>query len=140
MHLLVVHDAADRESDAAVRWAKEQGWSVATVASGGVVTGLAGTDAVWIHSETVPVLSHGLAAQLHAWTEEGGGVVLSLLATVAALSLGAGGRPPAIDGPTPWSDEEDPLRTRAFRSWPGYPHIRGLQGWGQHPVFAGFAR
>lgn len=140
MHLLVVHSAADRESDAATRWTNEQGWAVATVAPGGVATDLGATDAVWIHSDTVPALSADMAAQLHAWTEEGGGVVLSLLATVAAPSLGAGGPPPEIDGPAPWSDEHDPLWTPAFRSWPGYPHIRGLQGWGRHPLFAGLPR
>lgn len=140
MRLLVVHDAGDAESDAAWRWAMRQDWDVASATPRDTSADLATTDAVWIHDDTIPDLSHGLAARLHEWTQEGGGVVLSLCAVACARALGGGGLMPETAGPALWSDEDDPLWTPAFRDWPGYPHIRGLQGWGRHPLFTGLPR
>jgi hypothetical protein len=140
MRLLVVRTAADGESEAAARWSTQQAWETATTALDGAVPDLRKVDAIWIHSDTVPQLSPDVAARLRGWTEEGGGLVLSLLATAVASALGAGGPSPQLEGPVPWSDDDDPLWTPAFRSWPQYPHIRGLQGWGRHPLFEGLSR
>jgi glycogen debranching enzyme len=137
MRLLVVHDAGDAESDAARRWAMQQDWDVASATPRDESANLETTDAVWIHGDAIPDLSADLAARLQEWTQEGGGVVLSLCAVACVRALGAGGPMPEVAEPAPWSDEDDPLWTPAFRDWPGYPHIRGLQGWGPHPIFAG---
>lgn len=135
MRLLVMLADADAEGEAAARWAAAQGWTVTTVLEHEAIPELEATDAVWLHGDAAPAFGTETAKRLRSWIGQGGGVVLTLLATTAASSLGAPGPAPLREGPAPWSDDRDPLWTEAFRDWPGYPHIRGLQGWGPHPLF-----
>ena len=140
MRLLVVRMEGDGESEAATRWAATQGWSARVSDERDPLPGLDSTDVVWIHGDRPPQLPGETAGSLQAWIERGGGLVLSLLAATAAPALGAPGPQPVAEGPLRWSHAGDPLWSEAFRSWPDYPHIRGLQGWGEHPLFRDLCR
>jgi glycogen debranching enzyme len=71
-----------------------------------------------------------------AAVDRGGLMVLTGLAVLLAPALGVPGTP-RIEAPRVWRHADDPLWPDDFRDWPDYPHVRGLQGWGPHPVFIG---
>ncbi|MCC6317674.1 MAG: hypothetical protein IT361_08290 [Gemmatimonadaceae bacterium] len=131
-------DANDREALAAYRWASEAGYLVREVVLEDCThDDLAWADVLWCHAASrVPTLTDGNAASIAAWVGKGGHVVLTLLATSLAGQLGGRGPAPnLVEVSVPWRDADDPRWPDAFRDWPGYPHLRGFQGWGQHPLF-----
>ncbi len=140
MRLLVVRMEGDGESEVATSWAATQGWPTRVTDERDPLPSLDATDVVWVHGDRFPRLSAESAGRLQSWIERGGGLVLSLLAATAATALGAPGPSPLAEGPLRWSHAGDPLWSDAFRSWPDSPHIRGLQGWGAHPLFRGLPR
>ncbi|MBK8249559.1 MAG: hypothetical protein IPK85_19500 [Gemmatimonadetes bacterium] len=125
----------DAEGAAALAWCAANGVSVEIVSPGQAID----TDAlVWVHAGSrVPELGGDLECTLAEHVARGGTVVLTLLATPIAQRLGAPGPAPELTRPARWRHEEDPRWPAAFREWPGYPHIRGVQGYGPHPLFGG---
>lgn len=133
--LLVVPD--DAESRGAARWVQGQVVGAEVV---GDAARLRGARVIWCHAgERVPVFSADVMQALREALESGAHLVLSLLATPLAQALGAPGVP-RVELPRVWRHEDDPQWPAAFRDWPGYPHIRGFQGWGRHPLLEGFER
>lgn len=140
--VVLVPPDGDREGTAAAAWARALGYDVRVESLGGIpASPLAGDELPWCHSgDGVPVMSPSWRAALASWLAGGGRLLLSLLATPLAHALGAPGAPPTVQLPTVWSDADDPLWSDGFRDWPGYPHIRGAQGWGAHPLFDALQR
>ncbi|MBC7895002.1 MAG: hypothetical protein H7066_06300, partial [Cytophagaceae bacterium] len=136
MRVAVLRPAhADAEADAACGWVERRGWDLVGVDA--ALSGLPdGTDVVWCHAGAqVPVLDPRGEAFLSAYVRGGGTVVLSLLAATLGVRLGGvGDGPSRVEVRRPWRNDDDPQWSEAFRDWPGYPHIRGFQGWGPHPL------
>ena len=128
----------DAEGAATLAWCAANSVSVEIVSPGQAVD----TEApVWVHAGSrVPELGGDLERTLAEHVARGGTVVLTLLATPIAQRLGAPGPAPECEGPAPWRHQDDPRWPAAFREWPGYPHIRGVQGYGAHPLFGGLVR
>lgn len=103
---------------------------------------LAEADVVWLHAaDRVPELSApAIAALRDRVLQRGGGLLLTLLATPLVTALGLEPLPPNDVGVSVWHHDADPLWTDAFRDWPDYPHVRGMQGWGRHPLFDDLGR
>ncbi len=137
--VLLVPPVRDREADGAVAWASARGYDVVEVplrANARVMLGA--HDVVWCHAEGDPlVLPSALGAALASWVQQGGTVLLSSRATALAPSLGAPDEQPQVQRVAAWRHDDDPLWDAGFRDWPDYPHIRGAQGWGAHPLFDG---
>ena len=132
-----------REEAAALAWVRTQRDYAVTQATAAAValTAIAGADVVWLHAaEETPNLDPAALRALRAHLEGGGGVLLTLLATPLVVPLGLERLPPTDCGVRVWRDDVDPLWPAAFRDWPDYPHVRGLQAWGAHPLFEGFVR
>lgn len=140
--VVLVPPDGDREGTAAAAWARGLGYEVRVESSGGLpASPLARDELPWWHSgDCVPDLSPSWRAALAAWLAGGGRLLLSLLATPLAHALGAPGVPPIVQLPAVWRDADDPLWSDGFRDWPSYPHIRGAQGWGAHPLFDALQR
>ena len=118
---LAGHGFAGRRADAATAGRDDVRWS----------------DVVWLHASNVPEFR--LSPALLERVSREGGVLLTLAACRLAFACGLDTRAP-LESRGVWSDADDPLWGAAFREWPDYPHIRGLQGWaaGAHPLFEGF--
>ena len=140
--VVLVPPGHDPEAMAAAAWGCAQGLAVRTVAlDGEAPAAIAPGEIPWCHAgAAIPRLSAPWRESLAAWVREGGRLLLTLLAAPLAAALGAPGPHPLVDGPRPWRDGDDPLWPDAFRDWPDYPHIRGFQGWGAHPLFDGLGR
>ena len=138
--LFVGGDAGGAEESAALRWLRAQRECVvATAAAATLQQALAsGTpDLVWIHAgAATPALPPAAADALRRRVEGGCTLLLSLLATPLVTALGLEARPPNDQRAAAWRDEADELWDEAFRDWPDFPHVRGLQAWGTHPLFA----
>ncbi|MGQ0649545.1 MAG: amylo-alpha-1,6-glucosidase [Gemmatimonadaceae bacterium] len=133
---------ADAENVAAESWARERGWDVRCVAADAAeAAALQTARLLWCHAGSdVPKLGTAVQTALTSAVERGAGLVLSLLATPLANDLGARGEPPRVEVPRRWRHADDPCWPAAFHGWPQYPHIRGFQGWGDHPLFDGLQR
>lgn len=144
MRLLFVAGEPDgREERAALAWiAGESALSVTPVRPESLdAAALEAVDAVWIHAaEHTPSLAGSPLEALRRFVEHGGGVLLSLFATRLVTPLGLEALPPNECRVAEWHDDADPLWLDGFRDWPGFPHIRGMQAWGAHPLFDGFVR
>ncbi|MCC6774063.1 MAG: hypothetical protein IT360_22945 [Gemmatimonadaceae bacterium] len=144
MRLAVLVPAlGDREGRAAVAWGRARGYAVLDCdAQAPPPSALDAThDVLWCHAgQAVPVFSTAWKSRIRAWVDEGGSLLLSLLATPLAHDAGAPGPWPDVQRPVPWRHADDPLWAADFRDWPGFPHIRGVQGWGQHPLYDGLQR
>ena len=143
MRLVVLVPAGnDREGEAAAEWARAGGYDLQQQSLGrGGAPVLTTDDVVWCHAGTrVPLLPQEWQVCLEKWVESGGRLLLSLLATPLAAHLGAPYEWPNVSLPAPWHDADDSLWPEDFRTWPDFPHIRGAQGWGEHPLFDGLLR
>ncbi len=140
--VVLVPTGADREAAGAVAWATEGGYDVVTVSLGdAAIPDLGPEDVVWCHAaHEAPAMHATLGTAVRAWVAGGGGVLLSSLATVLAPAVGAPDERPQLQVTAAWRHAEDPLWDESFRDWPDYPHIRGAQGWGEHPLFDGLQR
>lgn len=137
--VLLVPPERDREAEEAVEWANAHGYDVvvAPLREDAPVTAGA-QDVVWCHAEGESlVLPSALGAALSTWVQHGGAVLLSSLATRLAPALGAPDERPQVQRVAAWRHDDDPLWDAGFRDWPDYPHIRGAQGCGPHPLFDG---
>ncbi len=93
--------------------------------------------AIWIHLEDPhSSLDAGLIDALGPWIHSGGRALLTMAATRLSMALGVEQEEMHLDVGV-WSAAGDPLWAESFREWPDYPHIRGVQGWGPHPLFQG---
>jgi hypothetical protein len=104
-------------------------------------------DVIWIHAvDRVPDLSPADVQHLRAHTERGGGILLTLLATPLVVPLGLERLPPNERGRFVWHDDADPLPPAresamlATEEHSARPRLRGVQGWGGHPLFDGLGR
>lgn len=138
----LIPPGGDREGAGAVAWARARGYDVREESLGAPLPpAFEAGDVVWSHAgDGVPALPASWRPALERWVTGGGRVLLSLLATPLARLLGAPDEWPEVQLPTAWRDDDDPLWGAGFRDWPDYPHIRGAQGWGVHPLFDGLQR
>jgi hypothetical protein len=128
----------DDEASAVPAWAQAHGIALVDLAS---ARELGAAPLVWVHAGTrVPVLPTAVQAAMAQHLARGGTLALTLLATPLAQALGAPAPSPVTVPPARWRHDDDPRWPEAFREWPGYPHIRGVQGWGDHPLFRGLVR
>ena len=130
----------DMEWIAAAEWSRRQGWEVDEVPIDSVTRErVAGAAVLWCHAgSAVPGLHDSPGAVIAGAVQGGAHLVLSLLATPLAVRCGApADTAPVIEGPQEWQHARDPRWPAALRDWPAYPHIRGFQGWGEHPLFRG---
>lgn len=140
--VLLVPPVSDREAEGAVVWASARGYDVVVVPlveEARVTPGA--QDVVWCHAEGERrSLPPALGATLASWVQQGGTVLLSSIATALAPAFGAPDERPQVQRTAAWRHDDDPLWDAGFRDWPDYPHIRGAQGWGAHPLFDGLPR
>ncbi len=102
---------------------------------------LEGSTVAWCHAaDEVPAIDHEIANLVAEWVLGGGSLLLSHLAAPLAHRFGAPGVAPLVEKGCVWNDAADPLWPDDFRDWPDYPHVRGFQGWGDHPLFDGLQR
>lgn len=127
----------DAETAAAAEWLRARDWELQLVDLDETIS--ATSDSVlWIHARTVSTTpAQNLA--LREYVRQGGSLLLSQGG--AALSGELADAPEAVSlARVVWSDASDPLWSADFTDWPEYPHVRGIQGWGPHPLFDGFQR
>ena len=132
--------AEDTENAAAWTWARaHSAWEAADAACETVTPAAAFSATVlWCHAGThEPQWSQGTTNVMKEALDRGATVVLTLLAAPLGLALAGMDERPRIEAASVWSHATDPRWPRAFRDWPNYPHIRGFQGWGAHPLFEG---
>lgn len=137
--VLLVPPVSDREAEGAVVWATARGYDVVVASLSEHERVMPGAhDVVWCHAEGEPLeMPSALGAALASWVQQGGTVLLSSRATALASALGAPAERPQLQRVAAWRHDDDPLWDAGFRDWPDYPHIRGAQGWGAHPLFDG---
>ena len=140
--VVLVPPGTDREGAGAGAWARARGYGVREESLGSpFLATLEPDDVLWCHAgDAVPALPDAARLALGGWVAGGGRLLLSLLATPLAGALGAPDESPTVQRPVPWRDDDDSLWSAGFRDWPDYPHIRGAQGWGEHPLFDGLQR
>ena len=128
----------DAEAAAAAVWCRDRAIELEPIE---IPWRVAPTTVCWVHAGSrVPSLPSALRDGLANHLQQGGVVVLSLLATPIAQALGAPGPSPECWGPLTWHHADDPRWPDAFGDWPGYPHIRGMQAYGSHPLVEGLAQ
>ncbi|MCC6929582.1 MAG: hypothetical protein IT359_11380 [Gemmatimonadaceae bacterium] len=144
--VLIVPSASDAGDDPEVHsvaaWVAASGWPWAVQRLDESRPGALGDDDVaWCHAgQAVPTLPSAWRDALSSWIAGGGGLLLTALATPLAGALGAPDESPQLQRIAAWRHADDPLWDEGFRDWPDYPHIRGAQGWGRHPLFDGLPR
>ncbi|HJU65985.1 MAG TPA: hypothetical protein VJ596_09920 [Gemmatimonadaceae bacterium] len=146
--LLLAEDSSSAEVEAALGAlgadlaARTVVSSVAALDDGADVIGAA--DVIWVHAaRRIPALSAPGAERLRSHTERGGGLLLTLLATPLVVPLGLERLPPNDCGRFVWHDDADPLPPAtkdAMDDAAAMPRLRGMQGWGGHPLFDGLGR
>jgi len=143
--LYVAGDAAGAEEVAALDWIRSRpGWDVIATSLGDLLsasTAVRQADVVWIHAgSAVPSPAPAALAALRARLSAGGPMLLTLLAATLVAPLGLEPQGPNDVGVGEWRDADDPLRPDDFGDWPDFPRVRGVQGYGPHPLFDGFVR
>jgi glycogen debranching enzyme len=134
---------AGAEEERALAWLHASGVGDVRIIAPAELTrdALTGVGAAWLHAgTTTPTLPSRAARALDGYVSEGGGLLLTMLATPLVVPLGLEQSPPSLVATRAWDDASDPLRVEGFADWSEYPRIRGLQGWGEHPLFEGFVR
>ena len=100
--------------------------------------GLAECDVCWIHAEDEPPpLPREVVLP---WIERGGRLLLTQRAATLVAALGL-----ETDGPNDtairtWRHEDDELHLAELNVFGVFPHVRGLAGFGPHPLFAGLGQ
>ncbi len=90
-------------------------------------------DVLWVHTEDEPPPLP--ADLLMPWVERGGRLLLTQRAAARVVGLGL-----EADGPNDtvvrsWRHQDDELSFPEFRKFGAFPHVRGLAGFGPHPLF-----
>jgi hypothetical protein len=95
-------------------------------------------DLLWIHGddEPPPVPS----GPVMSWVQEGGRLLLTQRAASRVVALGLESDGPNDTGLRIWRDEDDELWLPELRGFGSFPHVRGLAGFGPHPLFAGLGQ
>lgn len=93
-----------------------------------------GPDVLWMHGAIAP--PRGLLP----WIEQGGRVLATLDAAALPSALGLESVPPDESVQGIWHHAADEFWLEEFRSFKAFPHIRGLAGFGPHPLFAGLGQ
>lgn len=95
-------------------------------------------DVCWIHAEDEPPpLSREVVLP---WVERGGRLFLTGRAATLVTSLGL-----ETDGPNDtairtWRNRDDELHLHELSVFGAFPHVRGLAGFGPHPLFTGMGQ
>jgi glycogen debranching enzyme len=134
---------AATEEERALAWLRDSDIGDVRVIAPDALTreALAGVGAAWIHAGTsTPTLPSSAGRALDSYVSEGGGLLLTMLATPLVVPLGLEQSPPNAVVSRTWDGDTDPLRPGPPGDWAGSAQVRGLQGWGQHPLFDGFVR
>lgn len=91
-------------------------------------------DVLWVHTEDEPP---PLPADLiMPWVERGGRLLLTQRAASRVVSLGLEADGPNDTAVRTWKHHADELKFPEFAKLGEFPHVRGLAGFGPHPLFA----
>ncbi|HXE57850.1 MAG TPA: GH116 family glycosyl hydrolase [Gemmatimonadales bacterium] len=88
-------------------------------------------DLVWAHGPAEP------DGALATWLERGGRLLATLDAALLPHRLGVEPVAPDERREGVWRHQEDEFWLPEYRSFLAFPHIRGLAGFGPHPLFEG---
>jgi glycogen debranching enzyme len=88
-------------------------------------------EVLWMHGSVAP------PAGLLAWIERGGRLLATLGAARVPHLLRVEPVAPDDERQTTWHHADDEFWLEEYRSFQAFPHIRGLAGFGPHPLFAG---
>jgi hypothetical protein len=95
-------------------------------------------DVLWVHATAEPPpLPRDV---LVAWLATGGRLLLTQRAAGLVAALGLEDHGPNDVLVRTWTHEDDELWFPEFRSFGGFPHIRGIAAYGPHPLFAGLGQ
>ncbi|MGH7539082.1 MAG: MGH1-like glycoside hydrolase domain-containing protein [Gemmatimonadales bacterium] len=98
-------------------------------------TSLSESDVLWVHTDDEPPpLPRGV---IMPWVERGGRLLLTQRASGCVAALGLERDGPNDTAIRVWRHEADELWFPEFRKFGAFPHIRGLAGFGSHPLFDG---
>jgi hypothetical protein len=127
--------SAGPEGVSARAWLESQPGLAVTVAGRLEALPLGRTDLIWIH---------GVRAEperdLTGWLQAGGRLLLSLEAVNLPVRMGLDQAAPDEWHDGPWQDAADEVPPPDSRSFPAFPHLRGLAAFGPHPLFRGLDR
>ncbi len=91
-------------------------------------------DVLWVHGEAAR------PADLLPWLQRGGRLLATLGAARIPHELGLETIAPDDRRLAVWRHQEDEFWLPEFKSFQAFPHIRGLAGFGAHPLFAGIGQ
>lgn len=95
--------------------------------------GIPAADVLWVHTEDEPP---PLPAELlMPWVERGGRLLLTQRAAARVVGLGLEADGPNDTAVRAWRHQDDELAFPEFRKFGEFPHVRGLAGYGPHPLF-----
>ncbi|HEU5359204.1 MAG TPA: hypothetical protein VFU45_08795, partial [Gemmatimonadales bacterium] len=119
------------EGDAAWRWLAGLREVASHCYPGIAAIPLVNADVVWLHGEVAP------DAVLVPWLERGGRLLCTGPAALIPSALGLESVAPDERRVSTWHHAEDEFWFEEFRSFVAFPHVRGLAGFGPHPLFEG---
>jgi hypothetical protein len=119
------------EGDAALEWLESLPDLEAERFAPDHPSGSRDADILWIHG------SGAVPEGLLSWLHQGGRLLATLEAAAIPATLGLEETPPNESWQGTWRHEDDEFWLEEFRSFQAFPHIRGLGGFGPHPLFAG---
>lgn len=100
--------------------------------------GLASCDVCWIHAEDEPPpLSRELVLP---WVERGGRLLLTQRAATQVAALGLERDGPNDTAIRAWRHQDDELHLPELNVFGAIPHVRGIAGFGPHPLFVGLGQ
>jgi hypothetical protein len=91
-------------------------------------------DVLWVHTEEEPPPLP--ADLLMPWVERGGRLLLTQRAASRVVGLGLEADGPNDTAVRTWRHQDDELKFPEFGKFGEFPHVRGLAGFGPHPLFA----
>jgi hypothetical protein len=95
-------------------------------------------DVLWVHTEDEPPPLP--ADLLMPWVERGGRLLLTQRAAARVVGLGLEADGPNDTAVRSWKHQDDELWFPEFRKFGEFPHVRGLAGFGPHPLFEGMGQ
>lgn len=100
--------------------------------------GLPGVDVLWVHTEDEPPPLP--ADLLMPWVERGGRLLLTQRAAARVVGLRLEADGPNDTTVRTWRHQDDDLAFPEFKKFGEFPHVRGLAGFGPHPLFEGLGQ
>lgn len=119
------------EGDAAWRWLAGLREVASHCYAGVAAIPLVNSDVVWLHGPVPP------DPALVPWLERGGRLLCTGAATLIPSALGLESVAPDERRAGAWHHADDEFWFEDFRSFVAFPHVRGLAGFGPHPLFEG---